>query len=37
VEHACSHVSKRTLARLIDSMPKRIAQVIANGGDMTKY
>jgi transposase len=37
VEHACSHVSKRILARLIDSMPKRIAQVIANGGDMTKY
>jgi transposase len=37
VVHACSHVPKPTLCKLIGSMPKRIAQVLQNGGDMTKY
>jgi transposase len=37
VEQACSSVPRRTLANLIKSMPKRIAQVLKKKGDMIKY
>jgi transposase len=37
VEKQCSGVSHNTLAKLVDSMQKRIDQVIQKQGDMTEY
>jgi transposase len=37
VVHACSSVPKAKLAKLVNSMPKRIAEVLEKEGDMTSY
>ena len=37
VIHACSTVPKSTLAKLINSIPTRLEQVVKNHGDMTTY
>jgi transposase len=37
VVHACSNVPKSKLAKLVNSMPKRIEQVLEKEGDMTSY
>jgi hypothetical protein len=37
VVRACSSVPKSKLAKLVNSMPKRIEQVLEKEGDMTSY
>lgn len=37
VVHACSSVPKSKLAKIVNSMPKRIEEVLEKEGDMTSY